>query len=297
MNPKLIFLARLGGLAVGWGVAWAISEAVALFEPNASTVVFYGLGATMTVGVFASAVSDLRFAGVYRSASGGEPVYRYVPITVGVVWTAIGVAIGYFLWWPSNSLWSWVWWIVAVVLTLAGLGALAIGLFGSDERIRTQVAGKPWPPRANGDGELKRLATPEDKFKRLGGWLPFVAFICASAALFSVFEIFRIAPGLWSPRFANIRLTTTVAFIFAVVSAVLSSWALILLIQKSKRFPSIFVYSLLWRVGKNAFEVWVLRYISPESVDLSPISASLLYAAVLVPYVLLSSRVRNTFVQ
>ena len=54
------------------GVAWAISKAVALIVPRASTVALYGLDAIMTVEAFVGLVPDLRFAGVYGLASGGE---------------------------------------------------------------------------------------------------------------------------------------------------------------------------------------------------------------------------------
>jgi hypothetical protein len=130
------------------------------------------------------------------------------------------------------------------------------------------------------------------------GWLALVALQSATAAAFSFVEVFRIAPGLWSPRFANFLPIAIAALLIAVVSAGLSAWALILMVRKSRRFPSTYIVSLLWRVGKNLFELWAVSKIAPEfPSNVVPLTWSIIFAPILVPYVLRSKRVHNTFIQ
>jgi Protein of unknown function (DUF2569) len=131
----------------------------------------------------------------------------------------------------------------------------------------------------------------------IGGWVALVALQAASGALFSILEIFRIAPGLWSPRLVEIRPTTALVFLVTVVSAVLAAWALILLSRKSRLFPTVFIASLLWRVGKNGAELWAISHVAPQFIDPVPLTISVTFAALLVPYVRQSRRVRNTFVR
>ena len=76
-----------------------------------------------------------------------EPSYRVYPFIVGTFFVAVGLALGYFLWTPDYTFWSWVRWVVIAAPILFGLESLLMGLFGSDEKIRERIALGGWRPR------------------------------------------------------------------------------------------------------------------------------------------------------
>ena len=84
---------------------------------------------------------------IIRSATEDtEPSYRVYPFIVGT-FVAVGLALGYFLWTPDYTFWSWLRWVVIAAPILFGLESRLMGLFGSDEKIRERIALGGWRPR------------------------------------------------------------------------------------------------------------------------------------------------------
>jgi hypothetical protein len=82
--------------------------------------------------------------------------YRVYPFIGGTFYVAVGLTLGYFLWTPDYTFWSWVRWVVIAAPILFGVESLLMGLFGSDEKIRERIA--------LGRKIRERIA--------LGGWRP-----------------------------------------------------------------------------------------------------------------------------
>lgn len=140
------FLARLLVLALGWGVAWAISKAVGIIAPNASIATFYGLGGIFTVVSVLRLIREHGRQLVLREMEGEQPAHRYVPIVSGLFWIAVGAVLWYLLYSTENTFWGWARWAVSIAPMIFGVDSLRCGLFGSDKEIRTLVSGEAWPP-------------------------------------------------------------------------------------------------------------------------------------------------------
>jgi len=129
----------------------------------------------------------------------------------------------------------------------------------------------------------------------ISGWLALVALQCSSAAIFSVFDAARIFQGLWSPKFTTIAPFVLSALLVAGISVGANVMATILLFTKSNRFPAVFIASLILRIGKNLFEILTIKQISSSPIDPAPLIGSVVYAGILIPYILRSKRIHNTY--
>jgi hypothetical protein len=129
----------------------------------------------------------------------------------------------------------------------------------------------------------------------ISGWLALVTLLCVSVSISSLIDGFRILRGFSSPHLPEFLAYLAAAVVISGVSISLNLISTILLFVRSPRFPFIFVASLVFRVGKNFFELWAVSRISSAALHPAPLITSGLFAMALISYMACSARVRNTF--
>ncbi len=144
MSQWSFVAARCLMMGLGWGVAWGVSKAV---PASASTATFYVIGGIATLMFVWGMAREFKMMIIRSATEDTEPSYRLYPFIVGTFFVAVGLALGYFLWTPDYTFWSWVRWVVIAAPILFGLESLLMGLFGSDEKIRERIALGGWSPR------------------------------------------------------------------------------------------------------------------------------------------------------
>lgn len=194
----------------------------------------------------------------------------------------------------------------------------ASGLAARHERKSHRMTGSnPYQPpqRQNGTPNSATTGQRHRKVYGLGGWLILVAIgvilspIKLGALLFQVhLPLFQdgtwdllTVPGsehyhpLWAPLLI-FEIVCNLGFIAAyIVQAVL-------FFRKSRSFPKIYIVVALLNLGFIVLDAWFCSFLLPDQPMLDPdtateIARSLLGAAIWIPYMLVSERVSNTFVE
>ena len=149
----------------------------------------------------------------------------------------------------------------------------------------------------------------------LGGWLTLVAIGMVLAPLrLSVMILVTFVPlfqnGTWAtlttpgseqyhPLWAPLLVFEIVGNLgFVAVYAVM----IFLFFRKSRRFPQVYIAAALINLCFLAFDAWLCSFVLPDEPILDPdttkeIVRSLASTAIWVPYMLVSKRVKNTFVE
>lgn len=140
-------------------------------------------------------------------------------------------------------------------------------------------------------GERGQAGEPEPS--PVDGWLFLVMLQNAVALIASVIDGYHIFGGLFSPRLAGAALF---ALFVSGIAIALNVSALLSMFGRSRWFPSIFVVALLWRICKNAIEIGIMNKVAPhEFINAAPLTASIVWALIWIPYVVRSKRLKNTF--
>ena len=144
---------------------------------------------------------------------------------------------------------------------------------------------------------MSEVPTSERQYEGITGWLIFPAFGTIIAPLVLAYLVFsavnEVVAGLPS------RLLPLAIFDIVALNILLAGWvaAVLMLVQKKRQYPLLYVALMLAGIARSAIAVaWVESmglYTQPFITDLARTVAA---SAIWVPYMLISKRVRATFV-
>jgi hypothetical protein len=147
----------------------------------------------------------------------------------------------------------------------------------------------------------------------LGGWLALVSLILLLSSLFSLAFLIQLyvplfTNGSWAvlttpgseayhPAFAPLLISELVVNCAFIVAQV---WLLVLFYKCSRRFPKLYIWVALLHLLFVLVDAWVASSVLSEAVLDGGTTAMIVRSAVSVviwvPYMLVSRRVKNTFV-
>lgn len=172
---------------------------------------------------------------------------------------------------------------------------------------RTIALPPPTPdPVASPEGVSREpfLVRPEDKPppKGIGGWLvlPAIGTVIAPFVLaFGAKDVFSVLPqmALFEDKLKAVISAEVIA------NAVLIAWALwtiYLLFKHKRQFPRAFCYLFIGALALSVFDLAAAAAMfgsTPSPNDIRDIGRTVVSCLVWVPYMLISKRVKNTFVQ
>jgi hypothetical protein len=158
------------------------------------------------------------------------------------------------------------------------------------------------------------IVKPDSGPEGLGGWLILVCiglFVSAGRILFQLHQTFVpiFLDGTWllltTPASENYHPLWMPLLLFEIAWNVCSFLLVIYLIglffKKSSRFPAIYIVLLSLGAPFILVDAWLLTWILPDEPMLDPDSAKELFRSIVglliwVPYMVVSKRVKNTFV-
>lgn len=137
----------------------------------------------------------------------------------------------------------------------------------------------------------------EKQLKGFSGWLVLPAFgTCVSPLIImsSVYDEYQALMDLISTRFVWLGV---VSVALCVIHLVISLAALYFMIKKDRRYPMTYVAMMLFAV---LYSLLMVVWVSSYNIDTSEIAKGMARAigisSVWVPYMLVSKRVKNTFI-
>jgi hypothetical protein len=155
--------------------------------------------------------------------------------------------------------------------------------------------------------------TSDRELTGLGGWLTLVGLNVVFTPLRNIISVWQVyppmfssgtwealtAPGsaayhpVWAPLIAS-------EIIFNLAFIALGAWMIYLFFARSHFFPKVFVGVLIARVVLHFADAYVAHYATPDlplfDSETGPaFLMTLIFSAVLLPYILFSRRVRLTF--
>lgn len=155
---------------------------------------------------------------------------------------------------------------------------------------------------------------PSSEPNGLGGWLVLVAIGLVISPLRLLAFLVQTYPPILSDGTWDV-LTTPASdayhplwapllvfeFIGNVAFVVVGFWLLTLFFLRSARFPKSYIWVALLNLAFIVLDAWLTTFVLPDEAMFDPETAmelarSLVAAVIWVPYMLLSRRVRNTFV-
>ena len=179
----------------------------------------------------------------------------------------------------------------AVYLLCRSMAWVALGFIGETGQDDVTVS--------RGAGDETVSAHPRG-LKGIGGWLWFPIIAAAVAPVATLHSLYSLA-GNFSEIMNRPLDARAFVLLLAVVSiGFLIGWlyALVLLVRRRRRFPRLYIVLTLWSLAVFTI-AWLITTLYFESFELAEFlktGAQELARAIWIPYLLLSRRVRNTFV-
>ena len=149
----------------------------------------------------------------------------------------------------------------------------------------------------------EELGTPSTEPAGISGWLILPAIGTVIAPLWTLKTVVDLLAAVFGPDWDRTAPSIQKLIIGEVVVNTLSAaaWAFVafLLFKQKKLFPAAFIAMCAFSLFSTYFDIIIANSIVGirwESGDSTTILKPLLYAAIWIPYMVLSRRVKNTFI-
>jgi hypothetical protein len=127
------------------------------------------------------------------------------------------------------------------------------------------------------------------------GWLGFTAALCLIEVIWSITTAGRLIVWIWGSSTRELALFTSIDAMTVAAQLVIALLSASLMFQRSKWFPCVFATSLLMPIGRNSADMGMAKYVSGTEFDPFVLLTPAVLAAIFIPYVFLSERVKTTF--
>jgi hypothetical protein len=147
--------------------------------------------------------------------------------------------------------------------------------------------------------EKNSVTVPEEPVEPFGisGWMVFPMLITLGSVAFNVWDLLTVIYDFWNAAFQNVT-ETGVGVMLAGVAIGVWVYASILMFRHSRKYPKVFIILCLVTLAFFiALSILMLAAGEYDRTIPESTGRALLACIIWIPYMLLSKRVRNTFVK